>query len=93
MAYLSSSVQVSAWVAVNGDSEIIYRVYPAQGIAEFTLGGSDGLELQTSEAGLRHCVGVFTAALDAFGTATASPPDIATADLVEPVIPPIDHAR
>ncbi|MGH3589612.1 MAG: hypothetical protein ACRDQV_17015 [Pseudonocardiaceae bacterium] len=80
MVCLGSSVQVSAWVAVNGNSEITYRVYPAQGIAELTLGGSDGLELQTNEAGLRHCVRAFGAALDAFGAATASLPDVATAD-------------
>ena len=84
MAYLSSSVQVSAWVAVNGDSEITYRVYPAQGIAEFTLGGSDGLELQTNEAGLRPCVGAFTAATAPVCTAPATPPQTAPAHLDEP---------
>jgi hypothetical protein len=39
---------------------------------EFTLGGRNGLELQMSEDGLRHCIATFTEALTAFETATAS---------------------
>jgi hypothetical protein len=75
MAYVSSSsVQVSAWVGVDGDSTITYRIYPDEDVVEFTLGGRDGLEMQTDEAGLRQCVAVFTSALEAFEAAAASQP-------------------
>lgn len=70
----SSSVEVSAWVEVGDHSEITYQVYPAQDVIELTLGGRDGLEMQTSEAGLRRCVAAFTGALEAFEAANASSP-------------------
>ncbi|MBV9164274.1 MAG: hypothetical protein JO281_22620, partial [Pseudonocardiales bacterium] len=69
-----SSVQVSAWVGVDGDSTITYRIYPDDDTVEFTLGGRDGLGMQTDEAGLRQCVAAFTSALDAFEAAAASQP-------------------
>ncbi|MGH3764286.1 MAG: hypothetical protein ACRDS0_01390 [Pseudonocardiaceae bacterium] len=74
MTYVSSSsVHVSACAVVNDHSEITYQVYPAADIAEFTLGGRYGLELQASEAGLRQCVAAFTSALDAFAAAALQP--------------------
>ncbi|MGH3822528.1 MAG: hypothetical protein ACRDRA_06770 [Pseudonocardiaceae bacterium] len=93
MTYVSSSsIRISAWAAVHGHSEITYQVYPAQDIAEFTLGGRDGLQLNTSEAGLRQCVAAFTGALDAFDAA-ALPPDVTSADLVPAADPPTGRAR
>lgn len=88
----SSSVQVSAWVGVDDRCEISYQVYPAEDIIEFTLGGREELAMQTSEAGLRHCVAAFTSALDAFAAATAAHPDATHADLVPAVDPPTDRA-
>ncbi|MGH8571757.1 MAG: hypothetical protein ACREX8_04160 [Gammaproteobacteria bacterium] len=61
-----SSVQVSAWVRVGANTEITYHVIPNAGVAEFSLGGADGLDLDMSEAGLRSCIATFTEALDAF---------------------------
>lgn len=91
MAYVSSSsVQVSAWVGVDGDSTIAYRIYPDDDMVEFTLGGRDGLEMQTSEDGLRQCVAALTSALDAF-EAAASQPDATHADLVPSANPATDH--
>ncbi|MGQ0719006.1 MAG: hypothetical protein ACT4NP_17170 [Pseudonocardiales bacterium] len=67
MTYVSSSsVHVGAWAAISAESEITYRVYPAADTVEFTLGGGHGLDLQMSEAALRHCLTTFTNALTAF---------------------------
>lgn len=73
MAHLSRpSVQVDVWAAVDANSKITYDVRPAADTIEFTLGGPNGLELNMSEGGLRHCIVTFTEALNAFKTATAS---------------------
>jgi hypothetical protein len=76
MAYVGeSTVEITAWVSVGAHSKITYQVYPAQDLVELTLGGRDGLEMQTCEAGLRNCIAAFTGALEAFETATAAAPD------------------
>ncbi|MGH3865646.1 MAG: hypothetical protein ACRDQ4_05810 [Pseudonocardiaceae bacterium] len=78
MSYLSSSsVLVSAWVGVDGESAISYQIYPDHDVVEFTLGGRDGLVMQTSEAGLRRCVTEFTSALHELEAAAAAQPDTA----------------
>ncbi len=69
---ISPSVQVDVWVTVEADSKITYDVLPALDAIEFTLGGRNGLVLQASEGGLRHCIATFTEALTAFEAATAS---------------------
>lgn len=75
MDYGSGTVEASAWVAVAGPCKISYQVYPEADVIEFTLGGHDGLALQTDEAGLRHCIAAFTSALEAFEAAAAQPDD------------------
>lgn len=67
-------MHVGAWAAISAESEITYRVYPAADTVEFTLGGGHGLDLQMSEAALRHCVTTFTNALTAFKAATTGLP-------------------
>ncbi|MGH3945818.1 MAG: hypothetical protein ACRDRY_12575 [Pseudonocardiaceae bacterium] len=75
MTYVSSStVHVGAWAAVSAKSEITYRVYPAADTVEISLGGGHGLDLQMSEAALRHCVTTFTNALTAFDAANGRLP-------------------
>ncbi|MGH3871221.1 MAG: hypothetical protein ACRDSR_06820 [Pseudonocardiaceae bacterium] len=94
MAYISSSsVRVSAWVAVNDETEITYQVYPASDVIEITLGGRNGLDLQMSEAGLHRCVTAFVGALGEFAAATPGSPDAAHVDLIPSVDPPTDRAE
>ncbi|MGH3943576.1 MAG: hypothetical protein ACRDSI_00775 [Pseudonocardiaceae bacterium] len=58
----------------SGNRSAHYRVYPAADTVEITLGGPNGLDLQMSEAGLRHCVTTFTNALTAFDAANGRLP-------------------
>jgi hypothetical protein len=69
MAYDRNSVEVSACVAVDDHCKISYHVFPEHDVIEFTLGGRDELAMQTTEAGLRHCIAAFTSALDALSAA------------------------
>jgi hypothetical protein len=92
MACGSGSVEVSAWVGVDGHCEISYRVYPAEDIIELTLGGREELAMQTNEAGLRHCVAEFTSALNAF-EAASQPDAILAADPVLPADPTPDRVE
>ncbi|MGH3426069.1 MAG: hypothetical protein ACRDRI_27020 [Pseudonocardiaceae bacterium] len=85
-----ASVQVSAWVAVDDSCEIRYHVFPEQDIIEFTLGGREELALNTTEAGLHHCVAAFTSALDAFAAAAAAQSDETHTDLLPSADPPAD---
>jgi hypothetical protein len=87
MACGSGSVEVSAWVGVDGHCEISYRVYPEADIIELTLGGREELAMQTNEAGLRHCVAEFNSALNAFEAAASQPDATLAADSVLPVDP------
>ncbi|MGH3852447.1 MAG: hypothetical protein ACRDR6_02900 [Pseudonocardiaceae bacterium] len=91
MAYGRSSLEVSAWVAVDDRCEINYLVFPEHGIIEFTLGGREELAMNTTEAGLRHCVAAFTSALDALDAARTQP-DETHADLAPPADPATDRA-
>lgn len=94
MTHLSKpSVRVDVWVAVDANSKITYDVLPAADTIEFTLGGRNGLALQASGGGLRHCIATFTEALTAFEAAVAaSRSDAArTADHVPPVSSPRDR--
>ncbi|MGH3831719.1 MAG: hypothetical protein ACRDRS_14945 [Pseudonocardiaceae bacterium] len=91
MAYGRSSLEVSAWVAVDDRCEINYLVFPEHGIIEFTLGGREELALNTTEDGLRHCVVVFTSALDALAAARAQQEE-PHADLAPAADPATDRA-
>jgi len=70
-----SSINLSAWARVDADTRITYHVAPDIDTAEFDLGGRHGLALQTSEAGLRRFIAVFTAALGEFTTAATAQPE------------------
>jgi hypothetical protein len=91
MACGIGSVEVSAWVGVDGHCEISYRVYPAEDIIELTLGGREELAMQTNEAGLRHRVAEFTSALNAFEAAASQPDETLAAGPVLPVNPPAER--
>lgn len=71
MTYGRDSVEVSACVSVDDNCVINYHVFLDQGVIEFTLGGREELAMNTTEAGLRHCVAAFTSALDALAAARA----------------------
>jgi hypothetical protein len=58
-----SDVEIGAWAAIGGDSEIRYVVLRDADTIEFTIGGRHGLDLDMSEAGLRRCTTAFNAAL------------------------------
>lgn len=75
-----SSVQISAWAQVDADAEIKYRVDPNEDTAEFDFGGYRGLGLETSEAGLRRFIAVFTEALDEFTAAATAQPDATSSE-------------
>lgn len=92
MTYGRNSVEVSACVAVDDHCKISYHVFPEHNVIEFTLGGRDELAMQTTEAGLRHCVAAFTSALDAFAVARAQPNETSD-DLVSSADPATDRAE
>jgi hypothetical protein len=62
-------VQIGAWATVGTSSEITYHVLLDADMIEFTIGGRNGLNLEMSKDGLRHCIASFTEALNAFDAA------------------------
>ncbi len=65
-----SSVKVSAWVKIGDGADIDYDVCN-EGEVEFSVGGSDGFVLATTELGLHNLVDRAQEALRAVQSATA----------------------
>jgi hypothetical protein len=77
-----SDVEIGAWAAIGGDSEIRYVVLRNADTIEFTIGGRNGLDLDMSEAGLRRCTTAFNEALAEWDAAQADDTDETFSDHV-----------
>jgi hypothetical protein len=58
------SIELSAWVKIDDRTEIRYHVSPSR-VVELSIGGRDGLTLDTTEQGLENLVRTGTVALQA----------------------------
>lgn len=69
-----SDVEVSAWIRIGGATDIAYQVFD-DGLVEFCIGGSDGFDLVTTEAGLHNLLVHGKEALHAVQRAVAASTD------------------